>query len=195
MKYFVPTSNKNYSFSSCDTCEAKCCNGSFGTLYSQIILSDFENHESFPILFTFGNLDFAKPVIMLTNGDDFCRFLTNMKCSIYDKRPQVCKNYPLSPNLDEEIYIDLSCPSIKESNENSNFILNAKKEDYFKNYKELYLETYFEFENLKKEDFTKLFTLRDIEFYGYLKQSENKYIKMHQNSLVHLEDDYFKKVL
>lgn len=194
MKYFVPTSNKNYTFSSCEACEAKCCNGSYGTLYSQIILSDFKNYENFPILFTFGNLDFAKPVIILTNGNDFCKYLKDMKCSIYENRPQVCKNYPLSPNLDEEIYIDLSCPSILESNQNNDFILNAKKEDYFKDYKELYLETYFEFEKLNKDDFTKLFTLREIDFYGYLKESENKYIKMHQNSLIHLENDYFKKI-
>ena len=195
MKYFVPTSNKNYSFSSCDSCEAKCCNGSYGTLFSQIILEDFTNFENFPILFTFGNLDFAKPVIMLTNGTNFCRYLKAMKCSIYDKRPQVCKNYPLSPNLDEEVYIDLSCPSVKETEEKSDFIKINKQNDYFKNYKELYLNTYFEFEKYKKEDFQKLFTLRDIDFYGYLKDDENQFIKMHQKSLVHLKDDYFKKVL
>ena len=194
MKYFVPTSNKNYTFSSCDSCEAKCCNGSFGTLFSQIILEDFRNFELFPILFVFGNLDFAKPVIILTNGTDFCRYLKNMKCSVYEKRPQVCKNYPMSPNLDEEIYIDLSCPSVKE-NGDSNFIKNFNNNNYFKNYKELYINTYFEFEKYKKEDFKKLFTLRDIDFYAYLIDDENSYIKMHQKSLVHLENDYFKKVL
>ncbi len=195
MKYFVPTSNKNYSFSSCDSCEAKCCNGSYGTLFSQIILEDFTNFENFPILFTFGNLDFAKPVIMLTNGTNFCRYLKAMKCSIYDKRPQVCKNYPLSPNLDEKVYIDLSCPFVKEAEEKSDFIKINKQNYYFKNYKDLYLNTYFEFEKYKKKDFQKLFTLRDIDFYGYLKDDENQFIKMHQKSLVHLKDDYFKKVL
>lgn len=195
MKYFVPTSNDNFSFSSCDTCEAKCCNGSFGTLYSQIILSDFSNFENFPMLFIFGELGFAKPIILLTNGSSFCRYLKDMKCSIYEKRPQVCKNYPLSPNLDEKIYVDLSCPSISNSNSNNSFIEDAKKVDYFKHYKDLYIQTYYEFENLKKENFKKLFTLRDIDFYGYLQNSENRYIKMHQNSLKHLESEYFKKLI
>lgn len=195
MKQFILTKNKSYSFSSCETCNANCCNGSMGTLYSQIILEDFENFENFPILFTFGNLNFAKPVILLTNGENFCRHLKDMKCSIYENRPQICKNYPLSPNIDEQTYIDVTCPSVHEnSNDENSFVKEKEMEDYFKNYKDLYINTYFEFEKFKKEDYTKVLTIRNIDFFAYLKEDDNKYIKMHQNSLTHLEDEYFNNL-
>lgn len=203
MKQFIPipnkpsgkSSNTSYSFSSCDACESRCCDSNYGTIYSQIVLEDFSNYTYFPLLFTFGSKGYIKPVLLLTNGQDLCRYIKDHKCTIYSKRPKVCQNYPLSPNIDNTVYIDLACPGIsEEESTNNDFVENFKKDSYVKDYKDLFVETYFEFENLKSEDFTKLFTIRNIDFYAYTKYSENKYIKMHQSSLVHLEDEYFKNL-
>ncbi len=198
MKHFTNTTNKTFSFSSCEICEAKCCNGKEGTVYAQIILEDFkEVYKNFPILFIFGDLGYLKPVLLLTNGKDFCKYLQDFKCSIYEHRPSICKNYPLSPNLDNNTYIDELCPAVKEE-KTDNFIVknNTINQNYIHNtlinYQEKYINTYFEFESFnKKEDFTLAIRIKGIEFFRYTKESENPYMKMHQDSLVHLQDTYF----
>ncbi len=168
MKEFVLTKNLNFTFGNCENCDAMCCNGIHGTVYSQIILEEFEKvYKNFPILFIFGELGFVKPVILLTNGNNYCPYLKNNKCTIYDKRPTVCKTYPLSPNLDNEIYIDLQCPEV---NKGSDFIITKNKitsnfsNDIFNNYQDKYINTHFEFENLKKENFEKLFEIKKYIF-------------------------------
>ncbi len=198
MKHFTSTTNKTFSFSSCETCGAKCCNGKEGTVYAQIILEDFkEVYKNFPILFIYGDLGFLKPVLILTNGKDFCKYLENFKCTIYEKRPSICKNYPLSPNLDNTIYIDELCPAVKEESTNNFIVQNNHINKIFIhntliNYQEKYINTHFEFENFnKKEDFSLAITIKGINFFKYDKKSENPYMKMHQKSLIHLQNSYF----
>ena len=198
MKHFKQISNKTYSFSSCSSCEAMCCDGRKGSLFAQIILTDFEEiYKNFPIVFIYGELGFLKPVVILSNGKDFCPYNKNLKCTVYENRPSICKTYPLSPHLDNQIYIDESCPAINDE-QGEIIIQDAKLLDIsskyiFDNYQSDYLDTHFEFEKIaKKEDFEVAIELQGVTFYKYKKSSKNKYLKMHQNSLIHLENSYFK---
>lgn len=191
MKEFVLTKDLNFTFGNCKNCNAMCCNGIHGTVYSQIILEEFEKvYKNFPILFIFGELGFVKPVVLLTNGKDFCPYLKEYKCTIYDKRPTVCRTYPLSPNLDNEIYIDLQCPEV---NKDSNFIITKNKitpnfsNNIFNNYQDKYINTHFEFENLKKENFEKLFEIKNISFYKINLNLDSKYVIFHKKSLINLK--------
>ena len=108
-------------------------------------------------------LNFIKPVILLTNGIDKCPYLDDYKCSIYENRPTVCRTYPLSPNIDNIIYIDSSCPEV---NKGEDFLIqgNEIKKDSFKNlifeeYQDKYIQTHFEFNALNKKDFKLLFNI------------------------------------
>lgn len=183
MKTFTPLLNKNLSFGNCSNCDAKCCKGSYGTLFSQILKEEFiEIYKHFPILFIFGSLNYIKPVVLLSNGFDSCIYLENNSCKIYKNRPNVCKTYPLSPNLDNNIYIDNSCPEINKGENSLNldtYIL--------KNYQEKYINTHFEFENLLKSDFQKIFNIKGIEFFKYIGEDSSQYLKYHQKSLKNLE--------
>ena len=198
MKNFKQINNNTYSFSSCDTCEAMCCDGRKGSLFAQIILDDFQEvYKNFPIVFIYGELGFIKPVIILSNGKDFCPHNKNLKCTIYENRPSICKTYPLSPHLDNQIYIDDSCPAIRDK-EGSIIIKNSKlldssKSYIFDNYQDKYINTHFEFEKIsRKENFEEIITLEGVTFYKYKNSSENKYLQMHQKSLIHLDNKYFK---
>ncbi|MCT7616224.1 hypothetical protein N5U05_00540 [Aliarcobacter butzleri] len=182
MKDFIPTLNQNFTFGNCKNCQAHCCSGLYGSIYSQILKEEFESvYKNFPILFIFGTLGFIKPVILLSNGFDFCPHLENFKCTIYENRPIVCKTYPLSPNLDNQIYIDSSCPEINKGEKPLKF-----EESYFKNYQEKYIETHFEFENLKKEDFQLVCNIKNENFYKYIGNENSNYLKLHILSVKNL---------
>lgn len=200
MKQFESTQNKTFSFSNCDACEKECCNGLRGTIFSQLILEDFEEvYENFPILFIFGELGYLKPVVILTNGESLCKYLHEGKCTIYEKRPSVCRIYPLSPNLDDLVYIDTSCPAVSEDESNI-IVKDSKANNIFdferlKDYSSKYLETFKELDQFNcKEHFSIALTIRGMPFFKYNITSKNKYMKMHQESLVHLQDDYFKNL-
>ena len=198
MKNFKQIDNNTYTFSSCDTCQAMCCDGKKGSLFAQIILNDFkEVYKNFPIVFIYGELGFIKPVILLSNGKDFCPYIKDLKCTVYENRPSICKTYPLSPHLDNNIYIDDSCPAINDEKGDliikDSKILNSSKSHIFDNYQDKYITTHFEFEKIaKKENFEEVIELGGVVFYKYKKDSENKYLKMHQKSLIHLDNNYFK---
>lgn len=198
MKQFIPTHDNSFSFSSCEFCEARCCDGKEGTLFSQIILKDFSKvYKRFPIVFIFGELGYLKPVLLLTNGKTYCKYLKDNKCTIYNQRPNICKAYPLSANIDNNIYIDIFCPAVNDKNPSDIIVEDnkIKKEfdnELFNNYQDKYIDTFHEFENFnKKENFTLAITLNGINFYKYIKETQNNYMKMHQDSLIHLQNDYF----
>ena len=199
LSQFEKLQDSNYSFSSCDTCNANCCDGSKLIIYSPILLEDFQRiSENFPILFLYGEKGYIRPVVLLTNGKDFCKYLENMKCSIYESRPSVCQIYPLSPHITDEIFIDNACPSVtKEENTNINNdkILEQFNHKNFNNYSDKYVNTqaYFHPYN-KKENIDFAIKINGIEFYKFNKDFGQEYIKIHMDSLKHLEDDYFKKI-
>ena len=156
MKTFIPTTNRTFRFSSCQECEANCCNGKHGTLFAQIILNDFEKiYKYFPILFLKGELGYLKPVVVLTNGKEHCRYEKDFRCTIYENRPSICQVYPLSVNIDDNYYIDFNCPAIKDKGE----VIVKDKEvnksfynEILDDYKEKYIQTHFEFDNFNKNN-------------------------------------------
>jgi len=183
MKNFIPTSNQKFTFGDCKNCQEQCCGGIFGSTFSQILKEEFENiYENFPILFIFGSLNFIKPVILISNGSDFCPYLKNRRCTIYEKRPKVCQTYPLSPNLDNQIYIATYCPQVNKGENSLNF-----EDDIFKNYQEKYISTHLEFENLKTKDFEEVLSIRNIRFYKYIGEENSKYLNFHKLSLENLK--------
>lgn len=185
MKNFTLLDNNTtlYNFGSCINCKTKCCSGLSGTIFSQILKDEFETiYHNFPILFIFGELNFIKPVVLLTNGIDYCPYFKDFKCSIYENRPNVCKNYPLSPNLDNKIYIDTNCPELNKGDNN----LELNKELFF-NYQEKYIYTHFEFAKLKTENFQKVISIRNVDFFKYIGDEETKYLSLHKLSLKNLE--------
>ena len=202
MKHFINSQNKKYTFSTCEGCESNCCDGKTGTIFSQIILDDFKQiYENYPILFIFGELGYIKPILLLTNGKDLCRYVKDSKCTIYEKRSSICKAYPLSAHIDNNIYVDHLCPAVNSDNKNSTVLVENKKinknfySKIFDNYQDKYIQTHNELEKFNiKSDFDVAITINGIDFYKYKKQTSNKYLKLHQKSLKLLEDDYFKNL-
>lgn len=190
---FTLVEEQSYYFGNCENCESKCCSGIGGSTFSQIIFEDFEKvYKNFPILFIFGNLNYIKPVILLTNGKDFCPYLKDFKCTIYEYRPMVCKTYPLSPNLDNRIYIDTNCPEVSLENKNKTLIIKnnkltkAYKNNIFSTYQEKYIEMHEKLEELDKTSFEKILTINNQEFYQYVGNVDNNFIELHKLSLKNL---------
>lgn len=202
MKQFTNIKDKKITFSSCDICQANCCDGKKGTTFSQILKDDFSSvYKNFSILFIFGELGFCKPVIILTNGQTYCKYLENFKCIIYENRPSICKLYPLSANIDNNIYFDENCPAINNNLESTIISQNNQiKKEFFHNnldnYQDKYIDTFREFEKFdKNKDFTLAIQLNGMQFFKFSKNSDNEYMQMHQKSLIHLQDRYFKDLM
>ncbi len=195
MKNFEAILNQTYTFGNCNICDARCCDGNRGSTFSQLILADFEVvYKNFPIVFLLGELGYLKPVVILSNGRGFCRYIQDMKCVIYDERPSVCKLYPLSPHLDNKTYIDTTCPAL---NELGNPITKegVVQKDFFHksliDYQGKYIDTHNHFEQFnKKENLDKALTINTNTFYKFKKDFDDEFIKMHLESLHHI-DDYF----
>ncbi|MGJ0494527.1 YkgJ family cysteine cluster protein [Aliarcobacter cryaerophilus] len=184
MKNFVKLQDKNIKFGDCNNCFAHCCSGIFGSIFSQILKEEFEDvYKNFPILFIFGSLGFVKPVILLSNGFDFCPHLKDFRCKIYENRPKVCRTYPLSPNIDNFIYIDNSCPELNKADNILNF-----EDEIFENYQEKYINTHFEFKKLKIEEFEKILSIKGVDFYRFIGDEKSKYLDFHKLSIKLLEN-------
>ncbi len=196
MKTFVDTSNNTFTFSSCEGCPARCCDGREGSIFSELLLEEFKNvWEFFPILFTFGDLGFLKANILLSNGKDFCPHIQDHRCTIYEERPNVCRNYPLSATIENKIYIDDSCPAINQ--EYGKVIISDGKVDKefdnkaLHNYQERFIETYNYLEKFNNKEFFNLVVIiNGIEFYSLKEDFNDPYLKYHIKSL-----DNIKKVL
>ncbi len=185
--------DKDIFFSSCETCEARCCDGRKGSIYCQIILEDFESvYKIFPILFTFGDLGFLKATILLSDGKSFCPYINNFKCTIYENRPTVCKAYPLSTNIDNVIYYDTNCPGISEygSDVVKNGKISPSFDSYiFDDYQTRYINTHRKLEDFNKfEDFELVTKINNNKFYKYIGNEMNPYISMHLDSLINLKN-------
>jgi len=189
LKTFLDTVDKSFAFSSCEGCPAKCCDGKEGTIFSQLLLEDFEVvSKNFPILFTFGDLGYLKAVILFSDGKSFCPYIEDHKCTIYEERPSICRVYPLSPNVDNKIYIDESCPAINQSEGKKIVQKGTITADFMyptlTNYQDKYIETHFELEKINDiNDFTSVISINNITFYKYIGQVKNKYITYHLSSL------------
>jgi len=193
MKTFIDTTNKSFTFSTCEGCPARCCDGREGSVYSQLLLEDFELvSKNFPILFTFGELGFLKANVLLSNGKDFCPYIVDYKCTIYMERPNVCRNYPMSGNLDNHIYIDDRCPAINTDNGiaivSEGKVQKAFDNPSLHNYQEKYIDTHNYLDKFNhKGNFETVVTINSIHFYKFIGKSEDKFIKLHIKSMDNLQ--------
>jgi len=110
-------------FKGCGDC-SKCCEGKF--FLAPLILEDFEKVKPFFEIRAI-ILDEVIPVMLLTDGNNPCKYLKDGKCDIYDFRPPACKIYPFSPYYDD-IFIDLECDAISNQGDR----LPANKKEFFK---------------------------------------------------------------
>ena len=193
MKTFLDTTDKSFTFSSCNGCPSRCCDGKEGTIFSQLILDDFEVvSKNFPILFTFGEMGYLKANIFFSDGENFCPYIVNHQCSIYDQRPSICSAYPLSPNLDNKVYIDDSCPAVnselgqpivKDGIVTNNFLYPT-----LENYQDKFINTHLHLEKFnKKENFEIVKTVKSMKFYKYIGDEQDSYIDLHLKSLKNIK--------
>lgn len=195
MKTFENSINKKFTFSSCEICDAKCCDGIRGSTFSQLILEDFELiSKNFPIAFLLGDLGYLKPVVLLTNGKAYCKYIKDNKCTIYEQRPNVCRVYPLSPHLTNEVYIDTLCPAVNDSERiivENNVVSDGFKNSVFENYQDKYIKMHRHFDKFnKKQNLQVLIRIGKEVFYKFKEDLNDEYIKLHINSLKNF-DDYF----
>lgn len=202
MRNFENIEGQNISFSSCLECASRCCDGLRGFVIAQIILNEFEYvSKNFPIVFILDQEDFLYPVILLTNGKDFCRYFKDFECQIYEQRPSVCKIYPLSPTLENEIFVDMECPAVKTEDELStncqSMVKEGKVEEVFYNgvfedFRGEFLKTYFHFKQLNKTENLEFLTqIHGKKFYKFKNDMNDEYIKTHLDSLSFF-DCYYK---
>lgn len=196
---FVKCDNNTYYFSSCETCGAKCCDGLQSFTFSQIILEDFEQvYKHFPIVFIYGDLGFLKPVILLNNGFSNCRYLKDSKCTIYEKRPTVCRTYPLSIDITNEIYIDISCPAVSSIKQDETIINKNKinknfQHNIFEDYQSKYIKLHKYFDKFNdSKNLIKELSIKNKTFYRFKNNLKDKYIELHLLSLKNI-DSYFNK--
>jgi Fe-S-cluster containining protein len=198
LKEFVAVVDRTYNFSSCEGCEANCCDGKKGSIYSQILLDEFELvSKNFPIAFLLGEENLLTPVVLLSSGVEHCKYNKEYKCTIYEHRPAVCRYYPLSPHIFNKTFIDLSCPAVSQNNNDEVIVLNGEVQKKYHhpnldNYQDKFLATYYEFESYNKlENIELLVTINDKSFYRFKEDFSNKYIDIHLRSMVHF-DKYYK---
>lgn len=199
LKEFLDIEKKTFMFSSCDKCEANCCDGRKGSIYSQIILEEFELvAKNFPITFLLGEENFLTPVVLLSNGKEHCKYNNNFQCTIYNERPAVCQYYPLSPHILNKTFIDLSCPAVTQSSQDKLIVQKGKVQQDFHhpnldNYQDKFLDTYYEFEPFNKEENIEILTtINNKSYYKFKGSFTNKYLELHLKSLKHF-DYYYKK--
>ncbi len=193
---FVPVKGRRFGFSGCAGCEAHCCDGRRGIVFSQIVLEDFEAvYRHFPILFIFGNLGFAKPVILLTNGRDFCPYLEDFRCTIYEERPSICRSYPLSPQIDNQLYIDQDCPAVGDRGApivTPEGIAPAFDVPTLQGYQERFLKGHRLFNEECAPHFKPALTLGQSTFFQIASGLEGPIARWHHASLKRLKSDYFR---
>jgi len=190
MKTFLEITDKTFNFTNCENCQARCCDGREGTVFAQLILEDFEIvSKNFPILFTFGDMGYLKAVVLFTNGTGFCPYVKDNKCSIYEQRPSICRVYPLSPNIDNKVYIDDSCPAVslvdgEKIIDNGNVVKDFMYPT-LENYQDKYIQTHLELEKINDiKEFESVISINNITFYKYIGKNRNKYINYHISSLI-----------
>ena len=193
MKRFENIENNSFTFSSCDICDARCCDGARGSIFAPINLEDFEVvSKNFPIVFTKGNLGYIMPAVLLSNGLDFCRYIKDFKCSIYEQRPSVCRVYPFSPSITNEVFIDTFCPAVNQEGKvivRSGEVSDEYKHIKFENHQDKTVDTYNHFSQFNEDDlYEELIVINDVKFYRFKEDMNDKYLKMHIDS-----QNYFDK--
>lgn len=196
MKDFEKTLNKTYTFGSCETCEANCCDGRKGSVMAPINVEDFKPvSKYFPIAFLLGELGYIQPVVLLNNSKTFCRYIENNKCTIYEHRPSICRIYPLSPTVDNNLYIDVNCTAV---NEQGNYIVKegVVQEDFMDekliHHQDKCVRSYVTFKPFSNpDDYVELIRFNESVVYRLKANSSNNYyLKLHLESLKHFDEFY-----
>ena len=105
----------------CESCTAKCCkNYDVFIDHEDLNISEdlsfikkIEYDKSFgyvPKFILWKNGKKKKWVLCLNNPDKTCQFLIDDKCSIYEKRPLICRTYPHFVNKDKVKTMKNLCP-------------------------------------------------------------------------------------
>lgn len=183
---FENTEGKEFFFSSCDSCGARCCTGKENFVLAPLILEDFELvYKHFPIVFR-AEEGKVKASILLNNGKSGCWYLQDDKCQIYNERPPTCKQYPISPYFDT-LYIDRDCPAVS-SEDGIPLVKDLKISDSFKierfeNFKEKLEKTQEAFSSLDPNSFTKILTVAGVDLFVYTGESYSQLINFHKRSI------------
>ena len=189
---FVNIKSHNFHFHGCSTCEGHCCNGAKGFAASPLILEDFEEvYKNFPIVFSIKEKKLVA-YVLLNDGKNYCKYYVNQQCSIYLQRPPACKLYPVSPYF-EHLLVDTACPSVNKDSGyslcNDGKLNSAFATKRLENFVEKLAQTNTFLESISTlEDFEQVGNLLGIPLLKYIKPSDNKYIKMHLESL---KDSWF----
>lgn len=186
---FENIKNVNLNFSNCDNCPKTCCKN----ILIPLILDDFKSvYKNFPIIFAYMN-DELRVLILL--GNNWCRYLKEDGCSIYQNRPPSCKIYPISPFF-EDFYVDISCEAVGVEGEflcsssgfNSNFYHHR-----LENFVEKYSKTV-KFLKSIENDIVEMGDIENIKIYKYGGENRDSYIQMHLESLnYHHFNQFFVK--
>ena len=135
-------------------------------------------------------MGYLKANILFSDGDSFCPYIINHQCSIYNERPSICRAYPLSPNLDDKVYIDDSCPAIN-TEFGADIVLDGKVTKDFiyptlENYQDKFINTHLHLEKFNDiKDFEKIITIKNMDFYKYIGDQKDFYLDLHISSLTH----------
>ncbi len=201
---FVNISEGDRLFGGCDSCGGKCCDGVNGFCAAPLVLEDFAQvYERFPILFSLE--DSIKALVVLNNGLGYCPYYRHSRCSIYEHRTPACKLYPISPYFDE-ILVDTACPAVFSADARESLPLSDRsardfressmikictkgqlEPHFFTKRLEGFLQKRLEMEQfcarLNKEAFECVGIVRGMRLYRYMKQSDDPYLRLHQESL------------
>ena len=136
-------------------------------------------------------MGYLKANILFTNGSGFCPYIRNHQCTIYDERPSICRAYPLSPNLDNKVYIDDSCPAVNNELGTDIVVDGIVTENFIyptlENYQDKFINTHLHLEKFNdKKDFKKIITIKNMDFYRYIGTKKDFYLDLHISSLSHL---------
>jgi len=176
-------------FSSCDNCENNCCSAPM-VVFAPLVLDDFQYvYKNFPIQFAYINKE-LKALMLINKGEGSCKYYKDNKCQIYEERPPACKMFPISPFLND-FYISSKCQALSSDESKGKLICDEKSvnDDFLhprvNNFVEK-LENTTKFLDTIKDDLVKSIKVSGTQLYNYDGQSDNLYIDMYKNSLVHL---------
>ena len=184
----------DFYFSGCESCDKRCCDGRAGYAITPLIVDDFEEvYKNFPIVFASIN-DVFRPIMLLNDGNSTCSYLDEKgMCSIYENRPPSCKLYPISPYFDE-VFIDSSCPGVGGEATDMEIVKNGKVSSEFyhkrlENFSQKLQKTSDFMKDLVEEEnsFEVIGEVSGVILFKYIGLKSNKYVKMHQDSMLHLE--------
>ena len=191
---YLNVKGSDFYFSGCASCDKRCCDGRAGYALTPLITDDFADvYRHFPILFGSIN-DVFRPLMLMNDGNSTCSYLgANGECRIYEERPPACRLYPISPFFDE-VFIDSHCPGVSadmigevivQSGKVASKFYHQRLENFAKKLEQtaLFMQALVENEH----DFEAVGEVSGVVLYRYDGEKENDLIRMHKESLLHLE--------